>query len=66
MKIWLNLLLGLYGLSNIIYHFVKYPGQNERIFGFEVPEYGYVIFWGILSALLFRAFAKEWKQRDKT
>ena len=42
----LNIIVAIICLASIVFHFVRSP-ENERLFGFEVPNYLYLLFWGV-------------------
>lgn len=58
-----NLLIGIFAIYNIGIHVTKYMGSARRLFGFEVNEYLYLLFWAVIGILCFKQFYDQMKAR---
>lgn len=66
MKKIINLVIGLMAVASVIYKLVQCPSCDDRILGFTVPGYVYILFWSALAVVLLFAFYKEnWVDKQK-
>ncbi len=65
MKGKFNLVIGLFGIFNVIYYIVKCPAFDceQAIFGIPLSGPIYVIFWTILSVVILNGVYKENKNK---
>lgn len=57
-----NLIVAIICLVNIVYHFIRSP-ETQTIFGFEVPNVVYLLFWGFIMVSAFMSFLKDTRKK---
>lgn len=61
----INLAVAALAIVNMAYHLINARGTNGRLFGFEVNEYLYLAFWGLVAVSCLFAVYKSRKMYKK-